>query len=1116
MKTVFLTFLSLACLAGGQLANAGTHVWSGTQNGLWSNPANWSSGGVPLPNEAAPVIVDFPHTAGARRETTNDIANLHLNVLAMYGANYSLYSSDAYPILTVVGGAPPFPYPYNLVGGGTNDAIVMRLAFQNDVSIGVGADEDLTIGGPITGPGGFTKYHVGTLILKTDTENDYGGLTKVLDGTLELYSYSPGWFGGGYPLVAIPGKLVIGDTNMAHSPKVFTTIAGQFRDGIDLTINPNGTLELRAGVVSVGNLTMTGGTISLTEGWVSAWGGGGWVSGSVGIRSNIITHPNPWSTATISGADGWVQFLPPTNAPVSVIDVQGGDLSIAAKITKANLLIKKGPGALLLTGTNSYQGDTLVSEGAVIAGGDNPFGYSFSTTVTVSNGAQIVVNDAFTARNKLSLNGYGTNGTSGALVVQHDGAILYGTVTVESPSAVLVPNSLHTLSFGDGLAGVGELHKRGLGTLRVSGTTPYPMIGALLVDEGTLLLYNNSPAMSAVSGPLVIGENLANGTTAEVKLLNHNLISPGVPITINDSGTLNLFDYDQTVGPLTLQGGDIKTYNGVLTLSADVLATNGLGTIISGNVSLGSTKRAFHIAPGYNINIQAQVFDNGANVGFDKFGAGSLTLSGSNTFFGPANVLEGLLYARNDHALGNSGTGNTIIANGARLAIDGRNLGTEGIILSGDGGGYGALSCGNGVNVCNGVVNLYADTTINVAGGNDRLVLGGLVNGPGGVVKIGAGTLAYFGNSQNAYAGSTTVSEGGLELARTNSVAVPWGLFIGDNFSPPASAFVRVLRASQFGSYAPVTINTSGLLDLSAATSLPQTIGSLAGAGPLKLGLSTLTVGWNNLDTTYGGYITGLGSSSLIKVGTGKWTMNGSSDQFLGATKINMGTVDSHVWMPFTTVTVNAGANLLGDGTFGDVSSLGGTIHNDEFWVHPIELKNLTLESAATIRVDLMGPQATGLSRLSVLGAVNLGGAKLDVAVKFPSTVGTKFQIITNDGNDMVSGKFKDLDEGAKFVRGTNQFQITYIGGTGNDVLLTHIANVAAPHMGSIESLSNGQKKTTGTGFPGLTYTVDASTDLKTWIAIGTATAASPGGELIFIDPDAPNFTHRFYRFVAP
>jgi len=147
---------------------------------------------------------------------------------------------------------------------------------------------------------------------------------------------------------------------------------------------------------------------------------------------------------------------------------------------------------------------------------------------------------------------------------------------------------------------------------------------------------------------------------------------------------------------------------------------------------------------------------------------------------------------------------------------------------------------------------------------------------------------------------------------------------------------------------------------------------------------------------------------------------------------------------------------------------------------------------------------------------VNLGGAKLDVALKYASTVGTKFQIITNDGNDNVLGTFKDLDEGAKFVRGTAQFQITYKGGSGNDVVLTHIASVAPPQLSTIEPLGNGQKKITGTGWPVLTYTVEASTDLKAWMSIGTATAASPGGELSFIDPNAPNFTHRFYRFVSP
>ena len=1127
LNSILITLLSLACLAGARLANAGTHVWSGALNGYWSNPANWSSGGAPSAIEATPVVVQFPSTASVRRESTNDLAYLKLDVLAFYGANYRLYGEEStLRTLTLTGSQPPFPYAANLISGYSATNYIdwwLNLALPTNVSILVGSGATLKLDASLIGPGGFTKTGTGTLWLSGDivnpavVHNSFLSPARVLEGTVksDAWGYNDYFDYIGHPVVTIPGELIIGDTDMTRTPKVQAVAAGQLGGGA-LTINPNGLLEVYA-TNSIGSLAMTGGKVQFVPDYYGEFA-------ALHCGTNITSYPTRLSSAKIAG-QGDLEIETAVVGQPSFINVLSEFLVIEANISGNTTLSKIGPGELDWSGNGEYfKGPLLIKQGHLAYSGQFPFTFPADPayTVTVSNDAQLTLRSACSSVQSLHLNGFGLGGTNGALVIEHDGANFAASMQFDSDTAIVVTNAAHTFTVNGTYAGgiyqhfqgPGNLFKKGPGTLKITGDQTNSMTGKFYVEQGTLAL-DNKEGVAAISTPLVIGRSPSDGTTAEVRLLKNNQMPTPVPITINDSGTLNLYGFNQTAGPLTLQGGDIKTFGGVLTLSADVLATNGLGSIISGNVSLGSTKRTFHVAPGYNINIQAQVSDNSTLVGFDKLGAGSLTLSGSNTFFGLANVLEGLLYARNDHALGNTSM-HTIVANGARLAIDGRNLGAEGLILSGDGGGYGALSCGNGVNVCNGVVNLYADATINVAGPNDRLVLGGLINGPGGVTKVGAGTLAFFGNSPNAYMGLTTVSEGGLELARTNGVALPWALIIGDDISPAASAFVHVLGANQIANYAPVTIHSSGLLDLSGLSNLPQTIGSLSGTGPLQLGLSTLTVGGDNLNTTYSGSFNGFGASGLVKVGTGKWTVIGNGDQFLGTTKINNGALEFHGWMPSSAVTVNSGASLQGDGTVGDVSSLGGTIYNNNFWVHPIALKNLSLDSASTLRVDLISPQATGLSRLSVVGAVNLGNVKLDVSVKYPSTIGTKFQIITNDGNDMVSGTFKDLSEGATFVRGTNQFQITYKGGTGNDVVLTHIGNAAAPHISSVESLPNGQKKITGTGFPGLTYTVDASTDLKTWISIGTATAASPGGELVFIDPDAPNFPYRFYRFLAP
>jgi hypothetical protein len=54
------------------------------------------------------------------------------------------------------------------------------------------------------------------------------------------------------------------------------------------------------------------------------------------------------------------------------------------------------------------------------------------------------------------------------------------------------------------------------------------------------------------------------------------------------------------------------------------------------------------------------------------------------------------------------------------------------------------------------------------------------------------------------------------------------------------------------------------------------------------------------------------------------------------------------------------------------------------------------------------------------------------------------------------------------------------------------------------------------TGTPGLTYTVQGSTNFVDWVPVGTATATLPVGAASFIDSDLPLHPYRFYRVTAP
>src|ERR1019366_3988379 len=138
--------------------------------------------------------------------------------------------------------------------------------------------------------------------------------------------------------------------------------------------------------------------------------------------------------------------------------------------------------------------------------------------------------------------------------------------------------------------------------------------------------------------------------------------------------------------------------------------------------------------------------------------------------------------------------------------------------------------------------------------------------------KQGNGNLTLSGN--NTYSGVTTVSAGRL--------IATGGSAIGDSS----------------------TVNIAGGATFEVASS--ETIGALSGFGstPLDAGV-VLTTGHNGADTTYSGNISG--SGNLTKVGTGNFTLNGTS-VYSGATTVVAGDLFVNGNLASPTVSVQSGA----------------------------------------------------------------------------------------------------------------------------------------------------------------------------------------------------------------
>jgi hypothetical protein len=180
------------------------------------------------------------------------------------------------------------------------------------------------------------------------------------------------------------------------------------------------------------------------------------------------------------------------------------------------------------------------------------------------------------------------------------------------------------------------------------------------------------------------------------------------------------------------------------------------------------------------------------------------------------------------------------------------------------------------------------------------------------------------------------------------------------------------------------------------------------------------------------------GGGQLIQAGPGV-TFIVANMTYTGATTVNTGNfvLAGSSLSPSSFVTVNGGLiQYDNDATTGDVQAIGGTVGLEGGGTNQTgHVADFELQAGATLVLQMVN--LTNYGKLITTADVTLAGT-LSVGFNFTSSTGDAFTIIQNGGG-AVSGTFAGLPEGATFVSGTRTYQITYVGGDGNDVVITDI-----------------------------------------------------------------------------
>ncbi|HEV2650939.1 MAG TPA: autotransporter-associated beta strand repeat-containing protein, partial [Rhizomicrobium sp.] len=552
-----------------------------------------------------------------------------------------------------------------------------------------------------------------------------------------------------------------------------------------------------------------------------------------------------------------------------------------------------------ITGNVNSQGDLLFTNSGSITGNVTSSG---ATTITNNTGATLTGNITLGAGDD-TINNTGT--ITGNVDMGGGNNVFNASTGSQLPSGSLSADAdsnsvLNLLGSGANflntpVTNFTDINVNTTGSWELD--QPVVVTDAVNVIAGTLVVPNasNLGANTVVNNAIVEFTNQVDGTySGDMSGEGEVHVDTGT-FTTTFSGT-NTYTGGTFIdgGTLSVTGGEALLDTGDVFIGAggtlDVETTQTIGGLnddggAGGNVTLTAG----------NLIINDGSFSGviSGPDGIEKIGTGSLTLSGANTFAGPAVVTDGTLILQGGAAIGdttavivnatdttsgtlevdNAETIGSLAGNGGSVVLDadlttgGDNTSTSysGVIsgtgaLIKDGTGTFVLA---GANTYSGgtIINaglLQGDTTsiqgdvlINAAGTlgfvqNEDGTYAGAISGPGAIIETGAGLLTLTGNN-SASTGTFLISDGNVSIGAANNIGT--GLIIFDGSTLQTTGVMTLAN--------PVTVTAGGAtFDTEADTTLTGPIG---GAGLLtKTGGANLILGGAN---TYSG-------GTLISAGT--------------------------------------------------------------------------------------------------------------------------------------------------------------------------------------------------------------------------------------------------------
>ena len=546
----------------------------------------------------------------------------------------------------------------NTSGGATtlanNNALAINSNFTftgtNDLNMGTGAVNlgagtrsitttagTLTLGGAISN-GGITKLGAGTLVLSGTSSNTYGTITTVSAGTLELNKTT-----NATRAIAAGGVTVVGSTVR------YAATAGddQINDAASVTL-ANGagvaTLNLNGINDTIGSLTIGGASGTTTSQGVVTTGAG---TLTLGGNVTYTSTGNSTVTSTING-----NLALGTAARTFTIGDSTGtttELDVQAAISGTDVgLTKTGTGTMKLSGANTYNGSTTLTQGILSLDFTNGNNRINSGNALVGNGgtlefANLGTNtqtlgattlNAAGAASFITRSGTYTSGVSDLGTLSGYGVLDVSSLT-SSPSWIKASGNMSQTYLLNGLVtangGTGLVSTDASGNLLSVASTNYANNAIIASSPASIIrLVTGGSTGSGPNGSGFFGLS-TSGTTDLDSLLNAYTTGTST-IDVTNSGT-------NPSNILRMGSVGVINSNSGAALTIGTTVANG-GTLTAGGGD--NTAGALYVNANNAVTINSVITNNGSGVvGLNKAGSGTLTLAAANTYTGGTALNSG-------------------------------------------------------------------------------------------------------------------------------------------------------------------------------------------------------------------------------------------------------------------------------------------------------------------------------------------------------------------------------------------------------------------------------------------------------------------------------------------